>query len=53
MSLGEQVTTVAIAQGKRGIWMFIFPDGENTLCELFYPGNFASNTGKNLIDVLN
>ena len=43
---------VATAQGKPGIWMFIFPDRENTgnlsknIKNLFLHREFNSNTGK-------
>ena len=43
---------VATAQGKQGIWMFIFPDRENTgnlpknIKNMILHREFASNTGK-------
>ena len=45
---------VATAQGKRGIWKYIFPDRENkefakkNIKNMFLPREFATNTGKNL-----
>ena len=46
---------VATAQGKQGIWMFIFPDRENTgnlpksIKNMILHREFASNTGKILL----
>ena len=46
---------VATAQGKQGIWMFIFQDRENTgnlpknIKNMILHREFASNTGKILL----
>ena len=46
------IVRVAMAQGKQGIWMFIFPDRENTgnlpknIKNMILHREFASNTGK-------
>ena len=46
------IVRVATAQGKQGIWMFIFPDRENTgnlpknIKNMILHREFASNTGK-------
>ena len=43
---------VAVAQGKQGIWMSIFPDRENTgnlpknIKNMFYTGNLTPTQGK-------
>ena len=50
--LSDDMVRVATAQGKQGIWMFIFPDRENTgnlpknIKNVFLHREFAFNTGK-------